>query len=83
VAFCLRSVKVVLLMVEANMSSEKVALTLSVGATPVAFALGTALVTLGAMVSGDERGCQCRLPNRQLSPNLSAATHSLRRCGKS
>ena len=52
VAFCLRSVKVVVLMVEAIMSSEKVALTLTVGATPVAFALGTVLVTLGGVVSG-------------------------------
>jgi hypothetical protein len=47
----LRSVKVVSLMVEAVMSSEKVALSLSVGATPVAFALGTVLMTLGAVES--------------------------------
>ena len=52
VAFCLRSVKVVLLVVEAVMSSEKVALTLTVGATIVAPALGTVRVTLGGVVSG-------------------------------
>jgi hypothetical protein len=33
------------------MSLEKGALTLSMGATPVAFALGTLLVTLGALES--------------------------------
>jgi hypothetical protein len=66
VAFCLRSVKVVLLMVEAIMSSEKVALTLTEGATITVLALGTVLVTLGGVVPGGERGCQCRLPNGNL-----------------
>ena len=38
-------------MVEAFMSSEKVAVTFAAGTTPVAFATGTVLVTLGAVVS--------------------------------
>ena len=43
VAFCLRSVKVALLVVEAVMSSEKVALTLTAGATITVFAQRTVL----------------------------------------
>src|SRR5919199_6674382 len=38
-------------MVVASISSEKVAVTLAAGSTPVAFAVGTVLVTLGAVVS--------------------------------
>ena len=47
----LKSLKVVVFMVEANMSSEKVAVTLVDGTTPVALAVGTVLVTLGGWTS--------------------------------
>ena len=47
----MKSLKVVVFMVEANMSSEKVALTSIVGATPVvALAVGTVLMTRGGVV---------------------------------
>jgi hypothetical protein len=39
------------LMVEANMSSEKVALMLAEGSTPLAPPVGTVLLTLGRVVS--------------------------------
>jgi hypothetical protein len=47
----LKSLKVLPFMEEANMSSEKVAVTFVVAATPVALAAETVLMTLGAVVS--------------------------------
>ena len=47
----LKSLKVVPFMEEANIASEKVAVTLVVGETPVALAVGTVLMTVGAVVS--------------------------------
>ena len=52
----LKSLKVVGFMEEAIMASEKVAVMLAEGATPVALAAGEVLVTLGEVVSVDEGG---------------------------
>ena len=51
-----KSLKVVWFMEEAIIFSEKVAMTLAEGATPVALATGEVLVTLGAVVSVDDGG---------------------------
>jgi hypothetical protein len=48
----MKSLKVVVFMVEVCISPEKVALTFAVGETPVAPAWGDVLMTLGAVVSG-------------------------------
>jgi 3-oxoacyl-ACP reductase-like protein len=58
-----KSLKVVAFMEEAIIFSEKVAVISAAGATPVAFAVGRVLMTLGAaviVVLGGEayRGCQ-------------------------
>ena len=67
-----KSLKVVGFMEEAIIFSEKVAMTLAEGATPVALATGEVLVTLGAVVSVDEGGgvvvSLCPSAARQASP---------------